>query len=504
MSEQISSMTGRVVATIASRAYVTLLGLLVLPIYLQRLGPEAYGLVALYATLQVWLQLLDLGLVATLAREVARTEARAAPGADLRRLLRALEVIFVVVLLLATVLLIVGSEAIAQRWLQLRDMQPAQVSRSIQWMAVAVTARLMGELYRGAISGFERLGWLALSNAAFGTLRLLGVLPFVAEGDHAAQNFFAFQFGVGMLELLVLKFKSSQLMRRWPQAVGSWNARALRSQIGFSMTMSMAMFFWLLASQFDKLVLSGLLSLADYGAFGVTVAAAAGVLLATGALADVLMPRITSLQAQDRVDEVRQLYRRSSQWTAVIACAVSAVMACHAENLLRTWTGNPVLATSMAPVLALYALGNAAMAIGALPYYLQLAQGSLKLHLIGTGLMLVLLLPSMVIATRLHGALGAAQAWFVVNSLYLITWTAVAHRRFMPGVHRRWVSQDIAPAMMAATVAGLASRTLPWPEGRIAAASVIIAVSCAVMLAAVLAAPSARGDLLRLLRRRHA
>ena len=73
MSEQISSMTGRVVATIASRAYVTLLGLLVLPIYLQRLGPEAYGLVALYATLQVWLQLLDLGLVASLAREVART-----------------------------------------------------------------------------------------------------------------------------------------------------------------------------------------------------------------------------------------------------------------------------------------------------------------------------------------------------------------------------------------------------------------------------------------------
>ena len=66
------SLANRVVATAASRAYLTLLGLLVLPLYMLRMGAEAYGLVVLFTTLQVWFQLLDMGLTATLAREAAR------------------------------------------------------------------------------------------------------------------------------------------------------------------------------------------------------------------------------------------------------------------------------------------------------------------------------------------------------------------------------------------------------------------------------------------------
>ena len=414
------SMASRFVATAASRAYITVLGLVVLPLYLQRMGSEAYGLVALYATLQVWFQLLDMGLTAALAREAARCNAGAVPVHELHQLLRALERVLFATALAAGALLFLGAEAITLRWLNLQAMEPQQAIRAIQWMALAVMVRLLCELHGCAIAGFERLTWLAASQSLFGTLRLVGVMPLLDGSSTAASTFFAYQFGIGAMELLVMKLKTRRLVPPSNAAPVRWTLRSVRGVLGFSLSMWVAGMVWVFASQFDKLVLSGLLSLADYGRYGLAVAAAAGVLLATGSLADTLIPRITTLNAQGRLESVVRLYRNSSQWTSVVACATSAVLACHAERVLWVWTGSLTLAESMAPVLAMYALGNAAMAMAALPYYLQFAQGRLKLHLLGTGLMVSLLVPAVLWATGQRGAAGAAGAWLAVNALYLL------------------------------------------------------------------------------------
>ena len=491
-----------VVATAASRAYLTLLGLLVLPLYLQRLGAEAYGLVALFFTLQVWFQLLDMGLTATLARESARHRAGARSGPALRQLLRALERLFFAAVLAAGVVLYLGADVIAQRWLNLQVLAPADAQRAIEWMAIGVMARLFGELHRAVIAGFERLGWLAGSNALFGTLRFVGVLPFMDVAGATATQFFIYQAAVGALELAVLAAKAHRLVPRSNQRLALWDFSPLRGVLGFSLAMSAASVVWVFASQFDKLVLSGLLTLADYGAYGMAVAAATAVLLATGSLADALTPRITALQAEGDAGAVQRLYRQASQWTAVIACAGAALMAGHAERLLSVWTGDQQLAATTAPVLALYVLGNAAMAVAALPYYLQFAQGRLGLHLLGTGCMVLLLVPGVTWGAKHHGALGAAAAWLVVNLLYLLAWTPVAHGRFAPGLHVRWLLADIAPAALAATAAGALTVMLPWPGGRVAAAMQLVLLACAILLATMAAASQVRQDLLGWLRPR--
>jgi O-antigen/teichoic acid export membrane protein len=497
------SLAHSVVATAASRAYLTLLGLLVLPLYLQRLGAEAYGLVALFFTLQVWFQLLDMGLTATLARESARHRAGARSGLALRQLLRALERLFFGAVLVAGAVLYLGAEAIAQHWLNLQVLAPADAQRAIEWMAIGVMARLFGELHRAVIAGFERLDWLAGNNALFGTLRFLGVLPFMDMAGATAAQFFIYQAVVGVLELAVLAAKAHRLVPRSSLRLPFWDFSPLRGVLAFSLAMSAASVVWVFASQFDKLVLSGVLTLADYGAYGLAVAAATAVLLATGSLADALTPRITALQAGGDAGAVQRLYRQASQWTAVVACTGAATMACHAEALLGAWTGDRSLAAAMAPVLALYVLGNAAMAVAALPYYLQFAQGRLGLHLVGTGCMVLLLVPGVTWAATRHGALGAAAAWFAVNLLYLLAWTPVVHGRFAPGLHGRWLLVDIVPVALAAAAAGGLTLMLPWPDGRAAVALQLALVACAILLAAVAAASQVRQDLLGWLRPRN-
>jgi len=496
------SLARSVVATAASRAYLALLSLLVLPLYLQTLGAEAYGLVALFFALQVWFQLLDLGLTTTMARESARYRAGVVAPQGLRQLLLALERLFLAVVVVAGAVLYLASGSVVRHWLQLQTLAPVDAQRALEWMALVVGLRLLAELHRSVVAGFEQLSWLAGFNAAIGSLRLLGVLPFLNVAGATPSAFFAFQVAVGLLELAVLAARSRRLVPAAARPLRLWDLSPLRGVLGFSLAMSAAALVWVLASQFDKLVLSGLLTLADYGAYGLATAAAMAVLMATGALADVAIPRLTALQAAGQAGPLRDLYRHLTQWTAVVGGAAAAWMAFHAQPLLAVWTGDTALAQRMAPVLVLYALGNAALALAALPYYLQLAQGRLGLHLAGTGCMAVLLVPGVVWAATAHGAVGAAAVWFGINTLYLLLWTAVAHARFAPGLHGRWVGRDLLPPLAAAAVAGALGSRLPVPDGRLASAMLLVATACGILLAAALAAPRVRADLRQTLRAR--
>jgi O-antigen/teichoic acid export membrane protein len=258
------SVPGSLAATFASRVYLALLALVMLPVYLQRLGPEAYGLIALFLVLQVWFQLLDVGLTPTMARETARHRAGALSAADLRLLLRALEGLFGLLALAAGAALFLGAGFLATHWLKLDQLPPNEVVWCVQLMALCMALRLLGELYRGVISGFEGFAWLAGAQAAFGTLRLVAVLPFLAWTGGSPSHFFGFQLLAMAAETALLMAQAYRLAPRAALGRTPWSLAPVRGVLSFSLAMSMASVVWVTLSQVDKLLLSGLLSLADY------------------------------------------------------------------------------------------------------------------------------------------------------------------------------------------------------------------------------------------------
>ena len=66
-------------ANYASQIYVTVIGIVMVPLYVRYMGAEAYGLVGFFAMLLVWFNLLDMGLTPTVARETARFHGGAIP-----------------------------------------------------------------------------------------------------------------------------------------------------------------------------------------------------------------------------------------------------------------------------------------------------------------------------------------------------------------------------------------------------------------------------------------
>jgi O-antigen/teichoic acid export membrane protein len=447
------SLKRNVFANYASQIYITLIGVLMVPLYIKYMGPEAYGLVGFFAMLQAWFNLLDIGLTPTMARETARFRGGATDALNYRRLVRALEGIFLVIALAGGSALYSASSYIAHDWLQATQLPAAEVQIAIQLMAVIVALRWMCGLYRGAISGSERLVWLSGFNSIISTLRFVGILPVLMFIGVTPTIFFSFQFAVAIIEFVTLMAFAYHL---FPSLTAGqkvfWDWEPLKPVLKFSLTIAFTSSVWVLVTQTDKLILSKLLPLGDYGYYSLAVLVAGGVLVIGGPVSAAIMPRMSKMEAESDHVGLIKLYRNSTQLVCVLAIPVACTLAIFAEQILWAWTGDPVAAQSAAPIMKLYVLGNAVLVVGAFPYYLQYAKGDLQLHLIGSGLLTLILIPSMVWATINYGAIGAGWAWLVSHTVGFLLWIPVVHRRFERGLHLKWVLLDIMPMAITAAL----------------------------------------------------
>lgn len=497
------SIRRNIVANYISQIYITLIGIVMLPVYLKYMGNEAYGLVGFYSMLLAWFNLLDMGLTPTMARETARYRGGATDALNYLRLVRALEGVFLIVALTGGILLFSAAGFIASDWLQASKLPIAEVKCAVQLMAIIVALRWMCGLYRGAISGSERLVWLGGYNSLFATLRFIGVLPVLLWVGVVPSIFFSFQLGVAVLEILGLMLYAYHLLPVIPQ-VGrvAWSWSPLKPVLKFSLTIAFTSSVWIMVTQTDKLVLSKLLPLAEYGYFTLAVLVSGVVMVISGPVSGAIMPRMAKLEAESDHEGLIRLYRQSTQMVAIIAFPLAFILAAFAEPVLWAWTGDHVVARNAAPVLRLYALGNGVMVISAFAYYLQYAKGNLRLHLLGSGLFLVVLIPALIWATLNYGGVGAGWAWLVANLLYFLVWVAVVHRRFEPGLNAAWLLYDV---LIFAAVAGIlaweAFQSITIQKLRFGVALEVFLVYIIVSFLTMLASKACRTRLSILLRR---
>lgn len=486
---ELPSLKRNVIASYAGQIYVTLIGVALVPTYVGYMGAEAYGLIGFYGMLQAWFMLLDMGLTPTMARETARFRGSPANALTLRSLLRALEGIFTAIALLGAAAMMAGSAFIAGSWLKVRQLPVKEVQHALILVAILIALRWVSDLYRSVINGFERLVWLSCFNAAIATSRFVLVIPFFIYVGTSPTDFFCYQLVLAVFEITALVIKTYRLMPEMDEVQKlRWDWKPLRGVLRFSLTIAFASLVWVLATQTDKLILSKLLPLSEYAYFTLAVLVASGIMVISVPISGALMPRMVSLNAGGDEAGLIRLYRNATQMTAVVVIPATLVLALCSEQVLWGWTGDQAIARHAAPVLTLYALGNGVLALGAFPYYLQFAKGDLKLHLIGSALFVVTLVPSLIWATLRYGVVGAGYAWLGANAVYFCFWVPNVHARFVKGLHRLWLRHDLANIVLATVLGGALARPwLKWPVHRGWAAMLVLSFGLGLLIIAGLA-----------------
>lgn len=453
------SLKKNIIANYASQLYVTAVGILILPLYIKYMGAEAYGLVGFFTMLQAWFALLDLGLTPTIGRETARYRGGAMSALAYRQLFRALSLIFAGIAVIGGGGLWLLSEAVATRWLKVTELPLDEVVLAVQVMAISVALRWMGGLYRGVVTGSECLVWLSSFNALIATLRFIAVFASMWLYGFTPFVFFVHQLAVALVEVLGLLLMSRRLLplrSSLDQPIG-WSFRPIQPLLKFALTIAFTSSVWVLVTQTDKLVLSGILPLAEYGYFTLAVLVASGIMAITGPISSAIMPRMARLHAEGKHAEMIKVYRNGTQLVSVIGGSAAITLATCAESLIFSWTGEAEIAAKAAPIMRLYAIGNGFLAIAAFSYYLQYAVGNLRYHLIGNASMAIILIPSIILSAVHFGGIGAAYAWLTTNTLFLLIWVAYIHHKLAPGLHLKWIHKDILRIILPAAAPALFS-----------------------------------------------
>lgn len=472
---------------------MALVGIVMLPFYVDALGLEAYGLIGLFIALQTWLALLDLGISAALSREAARFRGGAADADSVWSLLRFAETSFLALGLVIALSLAAGAPAIAGQWLNEAALDHGEVVQALRLIGVVLALRFLAIPYRATLTGLEDLAWLGGANAVVTTVRSVLVLLALALFGASLTVFFLWQLAIGIGEVALLYWRTRRLLTPVPAAPGSRRS-AFARHWRFSLGMASASAIWVAATSADRIIVSGLLPLRDYSLFSIAVTAAGGVMLIVAPFALALGPRISRLHAGGDRPALIAAYAETTQLTAVAAFPVALVLALFASQVLWAWTGKEDIASDAAGVLALYALGNALLTIGALPLQLQVAAGQLRLHVLGTILFVALLLPLLWWWTGVDGMEGAGRAWLAVNLAFVAFWVPVAHRRFLPAPHWRWLGgQVLAVLLPTAAAALLLKLLLPWPDERLPAILQLGAVGAVLLGVAAASASNLRG-----------
>ncbi len=433
----------------AGQAYTLLVGILIMPFYLGHMGAEVYGLIGFFSVLQAWLQLLDAGLSPSLVRAVAHQQGAEACDYQSGRLLRSFEIIFLPLATLCCVAMYVGSEWIAVGWLNAKELSTETLIHCISLMGIVIALRLYSTLYKSGIQGLEQHAWLNIANVIIATLRYFGGLLLVSTVSSDPVLFFQFQVLVGVIETLIFAARAYQQMptRSW---LTGFDWQLVKPIIPFAASMSGTAVLWIVLTQMDKVLLSELLPLNEYGYFSLVALITTGILMLSNPLAQTLLPRLTVLMAEGRRDDMHSLYLAANRFVCTFLFPLAALIALHAREMVFAWSGDQAAANWSRTILPWYSLGSGIMAVSAFQFYLQYAYGQMRLHVWYSVVSALITVPVMLLAIQSDGAFGAAIAWFVLRVVSFAVWPMIVHERLAPGIHGQWLRDIIRISVMTA------------------------------------------------------
>lgn len=444
---------GNLLAGVVSSVWAAILVLGAVPFYIRYLGIEAYGLIGFFVTIQSLLQLLDLGLAPAMNREAAR--GLAAGNLDnARTLLHTLAFIYWGMSGLIMLLALPAAHFASNFWLQTSELPPETVGQAVMMMGLVIACRWPAGLYLNALMGAQRLAVASAVNMATVTLGTLGAVAVLAWVSPTIQAFFLWQATVGLAHAIAARWAAWRVLKRPSRP--RFDAKDLRRIWRFSVGMSGITVSSLILMQLDKLILSKVLDLGDFGRYTLAWLVAGGLYVLLTPVFNTIYPHMAVLVTKQDPRQLTEFYRCGTRTLLAVLFPIAGAAAVAAEDLIHLWTGNVELASSAAPMASLLLIGTALNGAMHFPYALQLACGNTRIPLLITLLLIVILAPSTIVLATSLGAVGGALAWLILNCVYVAIGTWLTHRQLLKDIGVSWLLRDVGgPFLLSgATVLG--------------------------------------------------
>lgn len=424
-----------VLLNLAGGGWNAALILLTTPWYVARLGLEGFGIVAFWQLLFYLALVCDFGLGAACAREFSRYLGTGATRADLRRLLPVFERAVLAIAVAITVLLYAGAGWLAVSWLRVTEFPPAEVERSIQFMAASVAGQFVAAFYGNALAGLQRQGRMNALQIVGSTLRYLGGAIVLTVGGGLVA-FFAWQVGAALAMAIAARVVLSRTFTEFASGTQAGREVGLRGLLVFSGGMFFTAACAALVANADRMAVSRLLPAADLGRYSLALTAIGLLQILVFSFHRVYFPKFCELSASGDRERLRDVYLQGCTAVGLVVLPLAALFIAFTPELYRLWVGWSDAETVFTSRLLV--IGFALSALMWLPAAYQQAIGWTRLHASLMAATLLVGVPLVVAAIRAFGLPGAPALLLMHGAIGLLVGLVLMNRVCFPGETLAW------------------------------------------------------------------
>lgn len=432
------------------------LGIFMTPLYIDFMGAEAYGLVSFLGVVLALFGFLDMGMGSVIVGETSKFIIGAINRTYYLNLYRNIQLFFWITATIGSTVFYYSSDFLARNWFSASSLSVEILELSLKLIGIIAAIRWATVFYRSVLMGGEYFVKISYCNIIIATLRFITVFPVMSVYGFNVNVFFIYQVFVSCLELFLFILNVRKFIPGIKsKPVRSLNVFIFKKIFKFSIMLAVTSAVWILITTLDKLTLSKIISLHNYGLFSAILIVVSGIILITNPVMSIIIPRLTAEYAKGSKEQFLVSYLKYTNLLFTLTVPSFMIMFFFPRDLILLWSGNVELAEYGVNLMKLYAVGNISAAFAVLPYCIQYSIGNMKVHLIGNIILLALYAPLITFMAFNYNELGVAWVWAIINICYLIIISYIVHKKYLFSIRFKWILKYIALPFFIITVASL-------------------------------------------------
>jgi O-antigen/teichoic acid export membrane protein len=378
---------------------------------------------------------------------------------EMRNSLRTLEIVYWGISIILALTIFLSAPWIAHTWIQADGIPEKVIESAVKSMGLALSLQYPFKLYQGGLMGLQRQGVSNAILAGMGILRGLGAIFILWFISTTIQAFFVWQI---LINIVQIGLSASFLWISIPRSLHPphFKVEVLSKIWRYATGMTIITILSTLLIQMDKMLLSKVLPLKDFGYYALAGMVSQVPLLFSGPITNAVFPQFTQLFTINDNNNLIRLYHRTCQLLSILAIPAGVILALFSKEIVYLWTGNAITTQEIYVLVSLLVIGSILLTLQTVPYYLALASGWTGLNLLLGILQVILYFPLMIILVNRFGAIGACGGWILLNGITIPIYMFFLHKRLLPTEQGHWYLIDVGLPLLISLMIILPGRIL--------------------------------------------
>lgn len=417
------------------------------PFYIKLLGIESYAVINFYTVILTIMYFADGGLSATLNREIARTSDKLYIG----RMLFTIERVYLIICSSIIIVIFSFSGIIAKNWLNSQTISYQDLSIYISLMGISVAFQLFTTLQNSGLMGLEKQvlsNSIQILSSIFRSAIVLIPLYFYPT----LLTFFIWQVTSNVIFFFVTRYNLWKFIK--VDTTYEFDKQILKTVGRFAGGMMLMAIISSLNTQIDKLVISKILSLKEFGYYALAGILAQVPELIITPIAVALLPRMVKCTTDIEKNRLARLFHVNSFILSAIASTGAMVILIFTKDFLYIWTHDNNIADKIENVTRVLLIGGVFLSFQYMPYYLAIANGHTKTNVRLGIVAIICIIPVLIFCVMHFGLIGATYTWLIMNIVAYFYLGYFIILKFLKNEFKRWLIYETLVPLLVTTVIG--------------------------------------------------